>query len=186
MPSPGAKVESYSNWLGLNLRAERVDLDDKQLARSMNTDLHKFVGTILLRNGRTAQFGSALADTTIRTVFRVGAIRYQIAGTNVYRAQTSVDDYTATALDSATLRTSLVPFKPLNDTTTWAFIADRAVMQKDDGTNTRKWGIDAPGTHAGRDDSTGSYTYRLAVTHIRYDGTSVAHEGNPTQVTVTE
>ena len=185
MPSPGAKLELYSHWLGLNIRAERVDLDDKQLARSMNADLHKFVGTISLRNGRAAQFGSALSDTVIRKVFRVGTIRYQIAGTNVYRAQSSVDDYTATAL-SSTLRTTIVPFKPLNDTTTWAFIADLAVMQKDDGTVTRKWGLAAPSTHAGRDDSSNSYTYRLAVTHIRYDGTSVAHEGNLTQVTVTE
>ena len=185
MPSPGAKKESYSNWLGLNIRAERVDLDDKQLARSMNADLHKFVGTISLRNGRATQFGSALSDVVIRTVSRIGSTRYQIAGTNVYRAQTSVDDYTATALDS-TLRTSIIPFKPLNDTTTWAFIADRAVMQKDDGTNIRKWGLAAPGTHAARDDSSNSYSYVIGITHIRYDGTTVAHEGNATSITVTE
>lgn len=186
MASPGAKAESYSNFLGLNLRAERADLDDKQLAYCLNGDLHKFVGTVSLRNGRAAQFGSALSDLVIRTVSRINSTRYQIAGTNVYRGQTSVDDYTNTPLDSSSLRTAIVPFKPLNDTTIWAFIADRAVMQKDSGSAIRKWGIAVPGTHSARDDSSGSYTYRIAVTHIRYDGSSVAHEGNPTQITVTE
>lgn len=185
MSAQGAKVEQAASWVGLNLRAERTDLDPQQFATAKNADAHKFVGVISLRNGRTAQFSSALTDLVIRTLSRVNGFRYRVAGTNLYRAETSIDDYRTISLSSI-LRTSIVPFKPLNDSVIWAFIIDRDVAQKDNGTITRRWGLPAPDAHSGRDDSVSTYTYRLAVSQVRFDGTSVAHESNPTQITVTE
>lgn len=183
MPSPGIQRDGTNKWLGINLRADRQDLGLEQLGRSVNADLHKFVGVASLRNGRTSLV--SVGSTALRRVSRVNAIRYQVAGTTLYRAGVSIQDYQALSLDSSLL-TAVVPFKPLNDTNVWAFVADRAVMQKDNNTVTRRWGIGSPTSISGRDDSTSTYTYVLGVSYIRYDGTTVAHESNAVSVTITE
>ena len=175
-------------FLGTNLRHERVDLVDQngliELARCVNIDKHVFPGTLSLRGGRTQLTTNALS-ATIRRMGKVNSIRYRVAGSNLYRTETIITDYRGTSLGSNS-RTSIVGFKPLNDTTTWAFVADRAVMQKDSGTVTRRWGLPAPTTFSVVQLNSGTYTYICGVSQIRFDGTTVAHEGNPLQVTITE
>lgn len=202
MATQGSRQELTGRWLGINLRAERADLGESQLARSVNADLHKFAGTISLRNGRATQFGTPLTDLVVREVFRaaVGSAatqtRYQVAGRQWYRTQVAIQDFTATSLDSG-LVTALLAFKPLTDLETWVFAADRAVMQKDNGTVTRRWGLATPAQASGvqpdstgldaRDDSAGTYSYRFGLTHVRFDAEDArAHESNPLQDTLSE
>ena len=68
-----------------------------------------------------------------------------MAGLSLYRDQVLVAD--ANML-SANLVTTLTPFRPLNDTMTWAFIADDAVMKKVSPAVIYNWGIAAPTVQA--------------------------------------
>ncbi|OFX03533.1 MAG: hypothetical protein A3E78_08235 [Alphaproteobacteria bacterium RIFCSPHIGHO2_12_FULL_63_12] len=155
-----------------------MNLEDLELAKAINADLHTQPGTIILRLDRTKQFSTALADLVIRRLARINSKRYQVARRSVYRDQTNIIN----GLLSANLFTTLMPFRPLNDTAIWAFIADDAVMRKDNGTVVRTWGLTAPanaptsqlGIISG---PTGAYT--AVTTEIRFDGTKVAHESNP-------
>ena len=177
-------IEQFS---GINVRASRTDIVESQLARSINADLHETVGTLRLRNGRESQFSPALSATPY-SLFRngVSATRYRAAGTSLYRSQTVVTDYRNLPL-SGDLATDFAPYKPLNDSTTWTFAADRGAMQKDDGTVCRRWGLRAPDQlKVMEDDTTATliYAYRFGLTEIRYDGTSIAHESNPSDSTI--
>jgi hypothetical protein len=181
-PAPGLKESVFQEvrgFLGVNLRQERASLADEDVATAINADLHSFPGVLVVRAGRTAQFASALAGA-IRRLARVNSVRYQVAGQALFRNQVSI----LTALHP-NLMTTLLPFRPLNDTTLWTFIADDALMRKDDGTNLRTWGIAAPTTApsvvAGAAGSlTG--TYSVKYTYVRKVGSSVAHESNPSPV----
>jgi hypothetical protein len=179
MPQLGLMKQEIRGFLGVNLRKERLDLADEELAKAINADLHTQPGTIVLRLGRTRQFTTALTDFAIRRLAKINSKRYQIAGTNVYRDQTSILSGLST-----NLITTVIPFRPLNDTAIWAFIADNALMRKDNGTNVRKWGIAAPtaiATQIGVGTAlTGAYTGRT--TEIRFDGTKVAHESSPSPI----
>lgn len=181
-------------FLGINLRAERADLADGQLARSINADLHETVGTIQLRRGRTAHFGTPLSSLVIHSVFRNAnsATRYQAAGTTLFRTQAAVTDFRALPLSGDT-QTDLLVHKPLNDRTYWTFAADRGAMQKDDASVTRRWGLVAPAAPQVRDRSVQEsiqYDYRFGLTHVRFDidqnqqVLSVAHESNPSGTAV--
>lgn len=177
MPQVGLMKQEARSFLGVNLRTERVDLADEELAKSVNADLHTQPGSIVIRLGRTKQFSSALTDLVIRRLAKINSRRYQVAGTSVYRDQTSI----LTGL-SSNLITTLLGFRPLNDTTEWAFIADDSLMRKDNGTTVRIWGIAAatttPTLAAGAAPGvTGNYTARYIF--VRKVGTSVAHQSNP-------
>jgi len=187
----GVKSKDVRGFLGTNLRVDSVDLSESQegvieLSRCVNADKHTIPQTIALRLGREEQFSSALTDTTIRRLARINAIRYQIAGTNIYRTQTDINDYRDLDLDSSRLHTTLVGFKPLDDTSIWAFIADRSTLVKDNGTNTYRWGLPAPDAYEVSQQQSGTYTYIIGVTHIRFVKTTVAHEANAKEVTITE
>lgn len=190
MPIPGVQPTEIKGFLGANIRIDQVDLSAEggvvELGRATNTDKHTTPQTIRLRKGFEEQFSSALADTTIRRLGKVNSIRYEVAGTNLYRDQTSIKDYRSLALDSTRLHSTIVAFKPLNDRTIWAFIADRGTLQKDDGTNTRRWGLPAPATFEVAQLNSATYTYIIGVSQIRFDGTTVAHESNTTEITITE
>lgn len=179
-PRTGQEIRGF---LGVNLRKERVSLADEELAHAVNADLHTQPGAILLRLGRTAQFSTALTDLAIRRLARINAVRYQVAGQSVYRAQVNV-----LAGLSANLFTTLLAFRPLNDTTTWAFIADDAIMRKDNGTVVRVWGMVAPTaapvTQIGAVGSELTGAYLAAFTFVRFDGATVAHESNPSASSV--
>ena len=183
MPQLGLLKQEIRGFLGVNLRTERVDLADEELAKAVNADFHTQPGTIVLRLGRTKQFSVALTDLVIRRLAKINSKRYQVAGTAVYRDQTSI----LTGL-SSNLITTLLGFRPLNETTTWAFIADDSLMRKDDGTNVRTWGIATPSAAltlaaGGAPGVTGNYGARYTFVRKTSDG-KIAHEGNPSAVPV--
>ncbi len=181
MPVPTAQKAliptDLHSFRGVNLRQDRLDLADDDLARVINADLHTLPGVVQARLGRSTQFSTALADTVIRRLAKHNARRYQVAGQAVYRNQVSI----LTGL-SSNLVTTLLAVQPLNDTATWTFIADDALMRKDDGTNVRNWGIAGPAAAAAitvgaGTGLTGDYT--AVYTYARVVGGTVIHESNP-------
>lgn len=181
MPQLGLVQQEIPRFLGVNLREERMDLADEELAKSINADLNSQPGSIILRLGRTKKYTTATTDSIIRRVAIANAKLYEIAGQKIYRDQILLTDPSSVGLSGNNV-TLLLPYKPLNDGTIWLFISDDAVSRKDDGTNLRKWGITAPsaaptlavGTATGL---TGAY--KAIYTYARMSGTSVAHESNP-------
>lgn len=191
MPIEGSDAKDIKGFLGVNIRIDTVDLAESEegvieMRKAVNVDKHTTPQAILLRRGRSAQFGSALADLIIRRLGKFNAIRYQVAGVNLYRTQADVNDYRATDFDSDRLHTTLVSFKPLNDTAIWTFVADRGTMLKDDGTNTYRWGLPLPPIYEIAQQQSATYTYNIGVTHIRFDDVTLAHESNPKTITITE
>ena len=185
MPDLALVRKEIPAFLGVNLRQDRMDLADEELAKAINADLHSFPGTIVLRYGRTKQFSTALSDLVIRRLAKVNSKRYQVAGQSLYRDQAKIIN----GLLSSNLVTTIIPFRPLNDNTIWAFIADDSVMRKDDGTNTRIWGIAAPATteratvQASKGALTG--TYAMKYTWLRKTSAgNIAHESNPSPVSL--
>lgn len=168
--------QEVQGFLGVNLRQDRVSLADQEMAKLINADMHSMPGVAVLRLGRTQQNTSALADLTIRRLARINSIRYRVAANAVYRDTSQI----VTAL-STNLYTTLMPFRPLNDTTLWAFIADDSVMKKDDGTSTLKWGITGPAVTPAVTTGAGALTgtYKTKFTYARVVGSAIAHESNP-------
>lgn len=181
MPVPAVQKqlqhETLRGFLGVNLRRDRLSLADAELARVINADLHTKPGTILVRRGSSRQFPTALSSSEIRRLARHNGKRYQVAGGTLFRDQVSI----LAGLSSNNI-TTFMPFRPLGDTTNWVFFADDSVMQKDDGTNLRNWGIAgpeaAPTTAVG---AAGSLTgvYISAYTYARLVSGTVVHESNP-------
>ena len=170
--------ESLTVFQGVNLRRERLSLRDEDVARAINCDLHSQVGTALLRRGRTLVYSlPSTATGRMRLQETLVGARYNVCGTVLYKNGTSL----VTGL-SATLRTSLLALRPLQDTTTWVFIADESGMQKEVGGTVRTWGIAPPGTApvlaAGAAGAL-SGVYSVSFTYVRLDGTAIAHESNP-------
>lgn len=192
MPIEGLESKDVKGFLGVNIRLDSIDIreteeGDIELLRCVNADKHTQPKTILLRKGREEQFSSALADLIIRQLARVNAIRYEIAGTNLYRDQVDVNDYRQLDLDGSRLHTTIVGFKPLDDTSIWAFVADRSARLKDDGTDTFRWGLPTPDAFEVSQQQSATYTYIIGVTHLRVVGDStIAHESNAKEVTITE
>ena len=164
MPLLNAVRQEILGFLGVNLRQDRLSLADEELAKAINADLFSQPGTITLRLGRSLLFTTALADLVIRRIARVKDRRYYVAGTTVYREQTSI----LTGFSSE--MTTIAPYRPFNDEAIWAFIADGNVMRKDDGTNTFRWGIEAPtATPTAEVGSGGQLTgeYKVVYTYVR-------------------
>lgn len=177
----GVKPQQSAGFLGVNLRQERVSLADGDVAKAINADLHSQPGTLVKRLGRTRQFSTALTDLLIRRLAKVNnGRRYQVAGRTLYRDQVAI----LTGL-SGNMVTTLQTFRPLNDTTLWMYIADDAVMRKDNGTTAQAWGIIAPtATPVIVAGVAGSLTgdYRVRYTYIRKVGTALVSESNPSPV----
>lgn len=175
--------QEVQGFLGVNLRQDRTSLADQELAKVINADLHSQPGAIVFRLGRTKQTDSMLADLTIRRLAKINSIRYRVASNSVYRTSSQI----ITGLSTNDF-TTFMPFRPLNDTTLWAFIADDALMKKDDGTTTAKWGIDAPtATPSVGTTGTGlTGSYKVKYTYARVVGSSVAHESNPSPASATQ
>lgn len=184
MPRADLQKQEVTKFLGVNLRQDRLDLADEEVAKAINADFNTTVGSILVRRGSSKQFTTPLADTTIRYLAKVNGYRYQIAGRSVYRAQAKIIN----ALMSSTLKSTIVPYRPFNDPSTWAFIADGAVMKKDDGTNTYKWGIDTPTATPGVGTTgtglTGSFGVKY--TFARVNGTALCHESSPSPASASQ
>lgn len=168
-------------FLGVNLRQDRVSLADSEVAKAINADFHSQPGVIVLRLGRTAQDASALDDLAIRRLAKINDHRFRVAGQSLY----CYDESYLKVLDgtlSSNLITTLMPFRPLNDSTIWAFVADDSVMKKihtvDCSVGT--WGL--PATQGWLTDQAGTGTltgsYIASYTYARLSLGAVAAEGN--------
>jgi len=177
MPQPGLKGQEINRFLGVNLRQDRTDLGDDELAKAINCDLNTQIGTIVVRPGKTKQFSSALSDTSIRLLAKINGHRYEVAGRSVYRDQTVIIN----GLLSANLKTSITPFRPVGDSNTWAFIADESGMWKDNGTTLQGWGIAPPGTEPSVTTSAGSLRgdYLVKYTFARVESGNIVTESAP-------
>ena len=169
-------TQEIRHWTGVRLDRERTDLEMDELAYALNADLFLERGVIRTRRGSSRLTSSTITDLVIRRIARINSIRYQVAATALYRAGVSIQ----TGLHSS-LVTTIQPYRPLNDTSTWAFIADASGMKKDDGTNLRNWGITGPAA-APTLGTTGTGltgSYKAVYTYIRKVGSSVIAESNP-------
>jgi hypothetical protein len=177
--------QEVHGFLGVNLRKDRTSLADEEMARAINGDLHAQTGTLVVRLPRSPLFSPALADLVIRRLARVNNARYQVAGVSLYRDQVKIID----GLLSPNLVTTITPFRPLLDTTIWALIADDAIMRKASTTVVRNWGLVAPtiAPTVGVAPQAGVLTgdYHVVYTFIRFDGTAVAAESNPSPTSAT-
>ena len=168
--------QEFTNFLGVNLRQERTDIADNEVAKAVNADFNGFIGSMFLRYGRTKQFDSPLNDAVIRRIAKINGYRYAVAGQSLYRDQIRI----VNGLASSNLNSTIIPFRPLADSTIWAFIADQAGMLKDNGTALRNWGIAAPvNPPILANSGTGlTGTYQFVYTYARMSGTAIAHESN--------
>lgn len=177
----GLMVQPAAPFLGVNLRQDRVSLADQDMAKAINADLHLQPGAIVLRLGRSQVNTSALTDLVIRRLAKINSNRYRVAGQSLYCGTTRVINGTL----NSNLITTLMPFRPLNDSTTWAFLADDSVMRKVNCTTVGTWGIGVPSqptTYLGVGTGlTGDYSFR--VTWVRLVGAAVSAEGNGSTVT---
>jgi len=162
---------------GLNLRQEKVDVEDPEARFLSNLDPFREPGALNIRKGRDVLLGSFSPELLLRTIARINATRYQVAGRHLYRAGKKIASDLA-----ANLQTQLTPFRPLNDSITWAFVADDDFMLKDDSKTGKErlflWGLDQPllpgpkvANQTGKNpgDTITAGTYKIAVTQLRYD-----------------
>lgn len=171
------QVKQILEFRGLNLRQEAADVGEPESRKLVNLDPFQEPGTLVIRRGRET-IGSELQDDLVRTVARVNSIRYQVAGRRLYRAFVAITGpYLA-----ENEKTSIAPFRPLDDSVIWAFVADDAAMLKSDATRMYIWGIDKPlnpppkganQTSKDPDDSIVAGDYAIAVTQLRWDYTQV-------------
>ena len=184
MPVKDRSAQELKGFLGVNLRRERLDLEDEELAKAINADLHLQPGSIVLRRGRSQQNTTPLADQSIRRLAKINSIRYRIAGQSAYRESERI----LTDELSPNLFTTLQAFRPLNDSTTWAFIADDAIMRKDNGTTVAQWGIEAPTVTPTVTSGPGTLNgdYSTVYTYVRKtDDGKIAHESNASPASAT-
>ncbi len=183
MPTQEADAipESAGPMLGVNLRQDRVALAQNQLAKSINADLNLSPGALVLRLGRTKLNQTPLADLRINRQSLINGFRYQAAGRSLYRDFTLIPS--SSLVFSANLTTNFQGYTPQSDTQLWAFIADDAIMQKDNGTTLVPWTISAPANAPTvATGAAGSLTgaYQLRYTYIRKTaGGALAAESNP-------
>jgi hypothetical protein len=167
-----AAVREINRLGALNLRQETTKLEEFELVKLLNFDVSRKPGTLCLRRGRDTQYTVNVGEV-VRQVAKVNGTRYQVSGEYLYR------DGSAIMRDLSDEReTNFQPFRPLDDTAIWAFIADDNIMVKDDGERLFLWGIDllplpAPklANQTGKDptDTITAGTYGIAVTQIRWD-----------------
>src|SRR5438309_88134 len=134
MPQATLAPLGSARFLGVNLRQNRLALADEECAKAINADFHTQFGAIVLRLGKGVLYSSILADLVVRRLGRIPPKRWQVAGTSVYR-----DGVSVLSSLSSNLITSLIPYRPLNDTANQMFVADDAVMRRDDGTTVYQW-----------------------------------------------
>jgi hypothetical protein len=179
-PQKGLVREGLAGFHGVSLRRDALSLADEQVVRSINLDLHTMPGVLLARLGSRPLVDGAVGSGggRVRRLARYGTRRYQVKGGNLFRDFVNI--YSALSPNNVT---TVLHYRPLNDTTTWTFIADDSTMQKDDGTTLGTWGMVAPdtaptiaATSGGRLEA-GEYT--VVYTYVRKDGDSIAHESNP-------
>jgi hypothetical protein len=181
LPQKVHNPEGLAGFRGVNLRLDRLSLADDACARAINADFHTRPGVALLRKGR-ARLSSTTLSGAVRLLATLNTRRYQIAGTTWYR------DFASIRTGLSGTQAQLASYRPLNDTTTWVFLADTNGMVKDDGTTVRTWGLAAPTSAAtAADGGAGSLigNYSVKYTYVRKVGSAIAHESNPSPVSNT-
>jgi len=179
MGQPNLKACATPDFVGVNLRRDTVMIADNELASASSVDCYTEPGVIRPRRGMSLLL-SGVASVKL-LVKALAGYRYSWQGTTVYA------DNTAIATSIAGDYAALVPFRPLNETITYMFIASSS-MKKHGSAGTSKWGIDAPTdtpvTAAGAAGAlTGSYIIRY--TYARMVGAVVMAESNPSPVSNT-
>ena len=169
------QIKEILQLRGLNLRQEPADVEDPKTRKLVNLDPFQKPGALRVRRG-TEELGGPLLDDLVRVVARINAVRYQVAGRRLYREFAAITGpYLA-----ANKKTSLAAFRPIDDSTTWAFVADDDFMLKADATRLYQWGIDEPldpapkvanQTSKTSTDTITAGTYGIAVTQLRFDHT---------------
>lgn len=174
------QLKEITQLRGLNLRQEEADVEESESRKLVNMDPFQKPGTLVIRRGREI-LGGPLHNDLVRAVARINSTRYQVAGRRLYR---EFDAITGPYL-AANLKTSFAAFRPLDDSVTWAFIADDDWMMKDDAVSIEsnrlyQWGIEEPlspdpkvanQTGVTPGDTITAGTYKIAVTQLRYDHT---------------
>jgi hypothetical protein len=172
------QIKEILQFKGLNLRQEAADVADPESRKLVNLDPFQQPGALVVRRGMQA-LGGPLMDELVRAVARINSVRYQVAGRRLYRDFTAITGpYLA-----ENKKTAFAAFRPLDDSVTWAFIADDDWMLKSDATRLYQWGIDEPlapdpkvANQTGKDpgDTIATGTFIIAVTQLRYDHTQDA------------
>ncbi len=179
LPPKAHQSEALRGCTGVNLRRDRLSLEDADCALAINADFHTKPGVIRRRSGRT---GLVSLSDPVRLLASLNTYRYALGATTLYRGSSSI------VAGLAGHQAQLAAYRPLNDTATWVFLADESLMQKDNGTTVRPWGITAPTSAATlAAGAAGSLigNYSLKYTYVRKVGDSVAHESNPSDVSNT-
>jgi hypothetical protein len=163
-------------FLGVDLRRDALSISQEAVRRAINIDLHTVVGAATRRRGSSVQSTTALAANAggIRRLFKRAGLRYQVAGTTLYRDQESILSGLSTTF------TTLLNFRALQNPE-HTYIANDNVMYKNAGSNTTLWGIVAPSA-APTLGTTGtglSGDYTAVYTYARLVGGAIAHESNP-------
>ena len=169
------QIKEILQLRGLNLRQEPADVEEPESRKLVNLDPFQQPGALRIRRGRSV-LGGPLSDDLVRAVARINSVRYQVAGRTLYRNFTAITGpYLA-----ENEQTTFAAFRPLDDSVTWAFIADDDWMLKSDATRLFAWGIEEPlapdpkvanQTGVTPGDTLTAGTYTIAVTQLRYDHT---------------
>lgn len=171
-----AEVHEINRLGALNLRQETTKLQEYELVKLVNFDVSRKPGTLCLRRGKGFLYNVSTSGNVVRQVAKVNGTRYQVSGDQLYRNGTAI----MRDLDTEN-ETNFQPYRPLNDTNIWAFIADDNIMVKDNGTLLYLWGLDLVplpkpklANQTGKDpsDTITAGTYGIAVTQIRFDATT--------------
>ena len=160
---------------GVNLRQEAADVEEPESRKLVNLDPFQQPGALRVRRGKEV-LGGPLQDDLVRAIARINTVRYQVAGRRLYREFTAITGpYLA-----ENQKTSFAAFRPLDDSVTWAFVADDDFMLKSDATRLYQWGIDVPlspdpkvANQTGKTpgDTIAVGTYKIAITQLRFDHT---------------
>ncbi len=181
IPRLAYAAEALTNFLGVNLRRDPLSIQETDVVRAINADLHSQVGSVLLRKGRTLLTQGY--EGAVRLIQRLDGSRWVIADTTLSNGIATI----VTGLD-ASLRTSLLAMRPLNDTQTWVFIADESGMRKSSGSGTTTWGIVAPTATpvcAAGASSSLSTVCTVVYTYARLTPSgAIAHESNPSSASL--
>jgi hypothetical protein len=176
------KGQPSGRFLGVNLRQDRVSMADEEVAKAINADFHLQPGVIVLRLGRTAHNDTVLSNLAIRRLAKINGHRYQVAGTRLYCDYTIVSDISSLGTSNIT---TFMPFRPLNDDTTWAYIANDSTgsMFKVDCQERGAWGTGVPQFPTIKAGTLISFlnagVYTVAYTQVRLVSGAAAFESNP-------
>ena len=169
------QIKEILQLRGVNLRQEAADVEEPESRKLVNLDPFQQPGALRVRRGKEV-LGGPLQDDLVRAIARINTVRYQVAGRRLYREFTPITG----AYLAENQKTSFAAFRPLDDSVTWAFIADDDFMLKSDSPRLYQWGIDVPlspdpkvANQTGKTpgDTIAVGTYKIAITQLRYDHT---------------